>query len=85
MRYRKHLRQLRRARHRAKVLIDCHGLSYISSAGLGVFIAHLQRLQDLDVTLIFFQMQEKVFNIFEILGLDVLIQIVSTQEQALAA
>lgn len=68
-----------------KVLIDCQGLSYISSAGLGVFIAHLQRLQDLDVTLIFFQMQEKVFNVFEILGLDVLIQIVSTREQALAA
>ncbi len=68
-----------------KVLIDCQRLSYISSAGLGVFISHLQRLQDANVKLVFFNMQEKVFNVFEILGLDSLMNIVPTQEAALAA
>jgi len=68
-----------------KVLIDCQRLSYISSAGLGVFISHLQRLQDSDVKLVFFNMQEKVFNVFEILGLDSLMNIVSTQAEAQAA
>jgi anti-sigma B factor antagonist len=68
-----------------KVLIDCQRLSYISSAGLGVFISHLQRLQDSDVKLIFFNMQEKVFNVFEILGLDSLMNIVPTQAEAQAA
>lgn len=68
-----------------KVLIDCQRLSYISSAGLGVFISHLQRLQDSDVKLVFFNMQEKVFNVFEILGLDSLMNIVPTQEEAQAA
>lgn len=68
-----------------KVLIDCQRLSYISSAGLGVFISHLQRLQDSEVKLVFFNMQEKVFNVFEILGLDSLMTIVPTQAEAQAA
>ncbi|HET9505807.1 MAG TPA: STAS domain-containing protein [Hymenobacter sp.] len=68
-----------------KILIDCQRLSYISSAGLGVFISHLQRLQDSDVKLVFFNMQEKVFNVFEILGLDSLMNIVPTQAEAQAA
>lgn len=68
-----------------KVLVDCAKLSYISSAGLGVFISHLQPLQDKDVKLIFFNMQEKVFNVFEILGLDALMTIVPTQAEAVAA
>ena len=68
-----------------KVLIDCQRLSYISSAGLGVFISHLQRLQDSNVKLVFFNMQEKVFNVFEIPGLDSLMTIVPTEQEALAA
>jgi len=68
-----------------KVLIDCQRLSYISSAGLGVFISHLQRLQDADVKLVFYNMQEKVFNVFEILGLDSLMTIVPSQAEALSA
>jgi anti-sigma B factor antagonist len=68
-----------------KVLVDCQRLSYISSAGLGVFISHLQRLQDSDVKLVFFNMQEKVFNVFEILGLDSLMNIVPTEQEAQAA
>lgn len=67
-----------------KVLIDCQRLSYISSAGLGVFISHLQRLQDANVKLVFFNMQEKVFNVFEILGLDSLMNIVQTEQEAQA-
>jgi anti-sigma B factor antagonist len=68
-----------------KVLVDCTKLSYISSAGLGVFISHLQPLQDKDVKLVFFNMQEKVFNVFEILGLDALMTIVPTQAEAMTA
>lgn len=67
-----------------KILIDCQRLNYISSAGLGVFISHLQRLQDANVKLIFFNMQEKVHNVFEILGLDSLMTIVPTQAEAVA-
>ncbi|MCR5888682.1 STAS domain-containing protein [Hymenobacter sp. J193] len=67
-----------------KVLIDCQRLNYISSAGLGVFISHLQRFQDAGVKLVFFNMQEKVHNVFEILGLDSLMTIVPSVTEAAA-
>lgn len=67
-----------------KVLIDCQRLNYISSAGLGVFISHLQQFQDSHVKLIFFNMQEKVHNVFEILGLDALMTIVPSEAEATA-
>lgn len=70
--------------HNKKVLIDCQRLNYISSAGLGVFISHLQRFQDAGVKLAFFNMQEKVHNVFEILGLDSLMTIVPSEAEAVA-
>ena len=66
-----------------KGLVDCEHLNYISSAGLGVFISHLQRFEDAQIKLIFFNMQEKVKNVFEILGLDLLMTIVSTYDEAM--
>jgi anti-sigma B factor antagonist len=66
-----------------KILVDCEHLNYISSAGLGVFISHLQRFEDAQIKLIFFNMQEKVKNVFEILGLDLLMTIVSTYDEAM--
>ncbi|RSK45956.1 STAS domain-containing protein [Hymenobacter perfusus] len=67
-----------------KVLIDCRQLNYISSAGLGVFISHLQTFQDAGVKLVFFNMQDKVHNVFEILGLDSLMTIVPSEAEAVA-
>ena len=67
----------------SKILVDCKNLHYISSAGLGVFISHLQRFEDAQIKLIFFNMQDKVRNVFEILGLDLLMTIVSDYEEAL--
>ncbi|OKL39109.1 STAS domain-containing protein [Pontibacter flavimaris] len=66
----------------AKVLVNCQDLNYISSAGLGVFISHLQRFEDAQIKLIFYNMQDKVRNVFEILGLDLLMTIVSDYEEA---
>ncbi|WP_092102149.1 MULTISPECIES: STAS domain-containing protein [Pontibacter] len=64
------------------VLVNCQNLNYISSAGLGVFISHLQRFEDAQIRLIFYNMQDKVRNVFEILGLDLLMTIVSDYEEA---
>jgi anti-sigma B factor antagonist len=49
-----------------------------------VFISNLQRFQEANTAMIFFGMQEKVYNVFEILGLDALMTIVGTQQEALA-
>lgn len=69
----------------SKVLIDCSNLKYISSAGLGVFISHIKRLQDANIKLVFFNMKDKIFNVFEVLGLDALLTIVPTEDEAAAA
>ena len=66
----------------SKILVDCQNLHYISSAGLGVFISHLQRFEDAHIKLIFYNMQDKVRNVFEILGLDLLMTIVTDYEEA---
>jgi anti-sigma B factor antagonist len=64
------------------IVIDCSRLSYISSAGLGVFMSYLQEFQDKHISLILFGLNEKVLNVFKILGLDQLLTIVESKEEA---
>ncbi len=76
------------AMHRAvesntkKILVDCKNLRYISSAGLGVFMSYIQELENKQIKLVLFNMNSKVYKVFEILGLHQLLTIVSTEEEA---
>ncbi len=65
-----------------KILVDCQNLSYISSAGLGVFMSYIQDFQSQGINLILFGLSEKVANVFEILGLDQLLRISKDLEEA---
>lgn len=65
------------------ILVDGTGLSYISSAGLGVFMSYLEDFQDSGITFVIYGLNEKVFNVFHILGLDQLITMVATYQGAL--
>jgi anti-sigma B factor antagonist len=65
------------------LLVDCSRLEYISSAGLGVFMSYLEEFQEKEIKLVIFGLKEKVFQVFNILGLDQLIKIRSTKEEAL--
>lgn len=65
-----------------KIIIDCERLHYISSAGLGVFMSYLQDFENNKISLVLFGLSEKVKNVFQILGLDQLIKIVNTKEEA---
>ncbi|WPP48850.1 STAS domain-containing protein [Catalinimonas niigatensis] len=65
-----------------KILVDCQDLQYISSAGLGVFMSYIQELEVKQKKLILFNMHEKVYKVFEILGLHQLLTIVDTEEKA---
>ena len=51
-------------------------LEYISSAGLGVFISYLDELEDREGQLVFSNLSEEVFDVFELLGLSRLVKIV---------
>lgn len=65
-----------------KIIVDGQELNYISSAGLGVFMSHIQDFETNNINLVIFGLKEKVQNVFQILGLDQLIQIVESQNQA---
>lgn len=64
------------------ILIDCNHLSFISSAGLGVFISYLEEFKEKNILFVIFGLSDKAKNVFQILGLDKLIKIVATKEEA---
>ena len=66
-----------------KILIDCTGLKYISSSGLGVFMSYIEDINLKQLKVALFGMNKRVHNVFEILGLDQLLTIVDTKEAAL--
>lgn len=65
------------------ILVDATGLEYISSAGLGVFMSYLEDFQERNVKMVIFGLKEKVYQVFVILGLDKLMNIKKTKEEAL--
>ncbi|MFD2034165.1 STAS domain-containing protein [Belliella marina] len=67
------------------LLVDGTQLEYISSAGLGVFMSYIEEFNDKDINLVIFGLNEKVFHVFHILGLDQLINIKPNEEDALTA
>jgi anti-sigma B factor antagonist len=67
-----------------KIIVDAKQLSYISSAGLGVFMSYLEDIKARNVRLAIFGLNEKVSNVFEILGLDQLLNIVDKKADATA-
>lgn len=64
------------------ILIDGTQLEYISSAGLGVFMSYIEDFEEKNITLIIFGLNEKVYQVFKILGLDHLINIKAKKEEA---
>jgi anti-sigma B factor antagonist len=65
-----------------KIMVDGANLNYISSAGLGVFMSRIQEFEVNNINLVIFGLNEKVKNVFQILGLDQLIQITDSRSQA---
>ncbi|TAE00203.1 MAG: anti-sigma factor antagonist [Bacteroidetes bacterium] len=64
------------------ILIDCLGLNYISSPGIGVLTSRLDDCEKNNTTIVLFSVSEKVFNVFNILGLDQLLPIKKNKEDA---
>lgn len=68
-----------------KILVDLGELDYISSAGLGVFMSVIQKIENEKIQLVLFNLKEKVLEVFDILGLTQLINVKKTLEEALEA
>lgn len=65
-----------------KIVVNFNDLSYISSAGLGVFMAFIEKVRENGGDIKLSAMSEKVFNIFDLLGFPLLYEIFSTEDEA---
>jgi anti-sigma B factor antagonist len=50
--------------------IDCCEVQYISSAGVGVFISHLQKMEKRKINMTVYGLKPKIKSVFTVLGLD---------------
>ena len=64
------------------IIVDLKELQYISSAGLGVFMSYLQELETNQQKFILFGLNEKVLEVFQILGLGQLLIIIDYLAEA---
>lgn len=66
-----------------KIVVNFKDLAYISSAGLGVFMAYIEKIRDNNGDIKLASMNDKVFNIFDLLGFPLLYEIFGTEEEAI--
>lgn len=67
-----------------KILINFSDLDYISSAGLGVFMAFIEELRQSGGDIKMAAMKPKVFTIFDLLGFPLLFDIEKSEQEALS-
>ncbi|GIV34079.1 MAG: hypothetical protein KatS3mg031_1614 [Chitinophagales bacterium] len=70
------------AQRTIKIMVNCRELRYISSAGMGVFLSHLDDIRNLGGRFVFYNMSVGVFSTFELLGLHNMIDIVNEEIEA---
>lgn len=69
---------------RVNLIVDCARLTYISSAGLGVFMSFLEEIRDQGGDLKVAALDPKVYQVFEVLGFPALLDIQPSVAEALA-
>jgi len=67
-----------------QIVVSGAHLWYISSAGLGVFIAYIDDVREQGGDIKIAALQPRVFKVFDLLGFPVLFDIVETEEEAIA-
>jgi anti-sigma B factor antagonist len=66
-----------------RIVVNCRELSYISSAGLGVFMAFIEDVRNHEGDIKLSNMNPKVFDIFDLLGFPLLYDIVKEEQEAI--
>jgi anti-sigma B factor antagonist len=66
-----------------KIIVNFRDLDYISSAGLGVFMAFIEDIRETGGDIKLANMRPKVFSVFELLGFPILFDIVSEEKHAI--
>jgi anti-sigma B factor antagonist len=68
---------------RFKIVVNCSGLTYIASAGLGAIMGSIEEIRSNGGDLRLSSLNETVRNIFEILGFNHLYRIFPTESEAI--
>ena len=66
-----------------RVIVNFDELKYISSAGLGVFMAYVETMRENKGDIKFSNMKENVYNIFDLLGFPILYEFFKEEKEAL--
>lgn len=66
-----------------KVVVNFDELKYISSAGLGVFMAYVEPMRENHGDIKFSNMKENVYNIFDLLGFPMLYEFFKEESEAI--
>jgi anti-sigma B factor antagonist len=64
------------------IVVNFEDLNYISSAGLGVFMAYIEKIRENDGDIKLSSMSDKVYNIFDLLGFPLLYEIFKSEDEA---
>ncbi|MBM2816028.1 MAG: anti-sigma factor antagonist [Ignavibacteria bacterium] len=67
-----------------KILVNFQDLDYISSAGLGVFMAFIEEIRESGGDIKLTSMKSKIFSVFDLLGFPILFDIETNDESAIA-
>ena len=66
-----------------KIVVNCKDLTYISSAGLGVFMAYIEDVRNNKGDIKLSNMSPKVYNVFDLLGFPLLYDITKDEAEAI--
>ncbi len=70
------------ADNQVQIIINGANLLYISSAGLGVFMAYIEEVRECGGDIKIAALQPKVYNVFDLLGFPMLFDIVDLEKDA---
>jgi anti-sigma B factor antagonist len=69
--------------HKFNIVVNCRDLNYISSAGLGVFMAFIEDVRKNKGDIKLTNMTPKVYNVFDLLGFPILYEIYKDEQEAI--
>jgi anti-sigma B factor antagonist len=69
-------------KNKYSIVVNFKDLAYISSAGLGVFMAFIEKVRENKGDIKLSNMSDKVFNIFDLLGFPLLYDIFKSEDEA---
>ena len=79
------LERIVRDEDKRRLVLDFHGLEYISSAGLGVLMGLIEEVRAMGGDMKLAALPEKIFHVLDLLGFPIVFQIFPTVKEAEAA